>query len=78
MILYLAYYPKKGDNMSTQIDVATESFQLRKKKKSKTISNDYIQGLQNKHFLLYNVIPAIGTVIAIASLWWYPISGVEI
>ena len=64
--------------MSTQMTTETESFQPGKNPKSKTISNGYIKSLQTKHFLLYNVIPAIGTVIAIASLWWYPISSVEI
>ncbi|NES67185.1 MAG: acyl-CoA desaturase, partial [Okeania sp. SIO2D1] len=60
------------------MDVTQKSVQTAKAQKSKTISNDYIKGLQKKHFLLYNVIPAIGTVIAIASLWWHPISSVEI
>ncbi|NET65454.1 MAG: hypothetical protein F6K63_14120 [Moorea sp. SIO1G6] len=60
------------------MDVTKESFKPAKTQKSKTILNDYIKGLQTKHFLLYNVIPAIGTVIAIALLWWYPISSVEI
>lgn len=64
--------------MSTQMKTETASFQPGKNPKSKTISNDYIKALQTKSVLLYNVIPAIGTVIAIASLWWYPISSVEI
>lgn len=44
----------------------------------KTISGNYIKGRQGQHFLLYNVIPFIGVVIAIALLWWFPIGPVEI
>ncbi|AOY84951.2 acyl-CoA desaturase [Moorena producens JHB] len=64
--------------MSMPMDVSKKSFKPAKTQKSKTISNDYIKGLQTKHFLLYNVIPTIGTITAIALLWWYPISSVEI
>ncbi|NEP11788.1 MAG: acyl-CoA desaturase [Symploca sp. SIO2C1] len=60
------------------MDIVTQSYQSPPKQKSKTISNQYIKASQTKHFLLYNVIPALGTVIAIASVWWYPISSVEI
>ncbi|GFZ92641.1 hypothetical protein CYANOKiyG1_03360 [Okeania sp. KiyG1] len=64
--------------MLTQIDVTKKSVQPAKNQKSKTISNDYIKNLQKKHFLLYNIIPAIVTVIALASLWWHLIGSVEI
>jgi stearoyl-CoA desaturase (Delta-9 desaturase) len=46
--------------------------------KSKTIANDYIQKLQFRHFILYNVIPFAGFIAAIVLLPWLPVSGVEI
>lgn len=46
--------------------------------KPKTIANEFIKRLQRQHFWLYNVIPFVGFVAALASLWWVPISLVQI
>ncbi len=56
------------------------SVQTREKvaQKQKTISNSYIQKLQVKHFLWYNLLPFIGTIAALISLRWLPIGIVEI
>lgn len=47
-------------------------------RKAKTIQNDYIKSLQIKHFLWYNLLPFIGFIIAIISLWWFPLSAVDV
>jgi len=46
--------------------------------KTKVIINDYIKGLQYKHFWWYNFIPFLGTIVALISLWWLPIGPIEI
>jgi stearoyl-CoA desaturase (Delta-9 desaturase) len=46
--------------------------------KGRTIVSDYIKKQQLNHFLLYNVVPFVLCILAIASLWWLPISGIEI
>ena len=46
--------------------------------KPKTITNDFIRGLQRRHFWLYNVLPFMGFVGALVSLRWHPIGPVEI
>jgi stearoyl-CoA desaturase (delta-9 desaturase) len=52
---------------------AKEPFQ-----KPETIKGDYIRGRQRRHFLLFNVAPFLGTVLALALLWWRPVGAVEI
>lgn len=47
-------------------------------KKSKTIANDYIKGLQRNHFIWYNILPFIGTIAALISLYWLPIGKIEV
>ncbi|BAZ21945.1 putative fatty acid desaturase [Kalymmatonema gypsitolerans NIES-4073] len=47
-------------------------------KHSKTISSNYLKGLQLRHFLLYDVLPGVGSAIAIGLLWLQPISLIEI
>ncbi|PSB02443.1 acyl-CoA desaturase [Merismopedia glauca] len=47
-------------------------------KKSRTIANDYIKSLQINHFIWYNVLPFVGFLVAIASLWWLPIGSIEV
>jgi stearoyl-CoA desaturase (Delta-9 desaturase) len=42
-------------------------------RKSKVIAGQYIKGLQIKHFIWYNLIPFLGCIVAIASLWWLPL-----
>lgn len=44
----------------------------------KTLSGKYIKGRQREHFLLYNLIPFAGTVLALALLPWFPIGPIEI
>ena len=46
--------------------------------KTKIISNQYIQKLQYRHFLIYNVLPFVGTILAFISLLWFPIGSIEI
>ncbi|HEY9812800.1 MAG TPA: acyl-CoA desaturase, partial [Candidatus Sericytochromatia bacterium] len=46
--------------------------------KKKTMSNSYIKLLQKRHFLLCDVLPLIGFIVAIACLWGKPISIVDI
>jgi stearoyl-CoA desaturase (delta-9 desaturase) len=46
--------------------------------KTKTIHNDYIKSLQSQHFFWYNVLPFIGFVAAIISLWWFPVNAVDL
>jgi stearoyl-CoA desaturase (Delta-9 desaturase) len=47
-------------------------------RKPQTISGDYIKDRQQHHFLLFNVAPFLGTLLALALLWWFPIGAVEI
>jgi stearoyl-CoA desaturase (Delta-9 desaturase) len=47
-------------------------------KHSKTISSEYLKKLQFRHFLLYDVLPGIGTAVAIALLFIRPIGWMEI
>lgn len=47
-------------------------------KHSKTISSDYLKRLQFRHFLLYDVLPGIGFLVAIALMWVKPIGALEI
>lgn len=44
----------------------------------KTISNPYIHRLQRRHFLLFDILPIVGTAGAIAFLWVKPIGVTEI
>lgn len=44
----------------------------------RTLSGRYIKSRQQQHFLLYNLVPFAGTVLALAMLWWFPIGGIEI
>ncbi|WP_225896305.1 acyl-CoA desaturase [Amazonocrinis nigriterrae] len=53
-------------------------FPINSTRKTKTIANDRIKGLQISHFLLYNMIPLVGFIIAMVSLWWFPIGPVEV
>lgn len=46
--------------------------------KRKTIVNDYIKGLQLRHFFWYNLLPFALLIPAIISLWWLPIGLIEI
>lgn len=43
----------------------------------KTISSPYIHKLQRRHFLLFDVVPIIGTVAAVAFLWVHPFGWTE-
>lgn len=47
-------------------------------KHSKTLSSPYIRKLQLRHFLLFDVLPGWGFLIAIALLWLQPITWIEI
>ena len=44
----------------------------------KTIANPYIHKLQRRHFLLFDILPIIGTAAAIGFLWVEPIGLTEI
>lgn len=44
----------------------------------KTISNAYIHRLQRRHFLLFDILPIIGTAVAIAFLWVHPFGTTEL
>ena len=57
---------------------ATTTGSLDSQEKLRTISNPYIKNLQVKHFLSYNVLPFVGCLIALISLWWIPITPVDI
>ncbi|HXK10552.1 MAG TPA: acyl-CoA desaturase [Vicinamibacteria bacterium] len=46
--------------------------------KPTTITNDFIRGLQRRHFWVYNVLPFVVSLGAVVSLRWWPIGGVEI
>ena len=41
--------------------------------RKKTISNPYIHRLQRRHFLLFDVLPIIGTAVAVGLLWVIPV-----
>lgn len=47
-------------------------------RKTKTIVNEYIKGLQLRHFFWYNILPVVGFIIVMISLWWFPIGSVEV
>lgn len=44
---------------------------------AKTVSNPYIHRLQRRHFLLFDILPIIGTAVAIAFLWVRPFGALE-
>lgn len=46
--------------------------------RKKTISNPYIHRLQRRHFLLFDILPILGTAAAIGFLWVKPIGVTEI
>ncbi|BAY08515.1 fatty acid desaturase [Calothrix sp. NIES-2098] len=46
--------------------------------KKRTMSNSYIKLLQKRHFLLCDVLPFVGFILAIACLWGKPIGVVDI
>ena len=41
--------------------------------RKKTISNPYIHRLQRRHFLLFDILPIIGTAVAVGLLWVLPL-----
>ncbi|MDF0529496.1 acyl-CoA desaturase [Tsukamurella sp. 8F] len=43
----------------------------------KTVSNPYIHRLQRRHFLLFDVLPIIGTAVAVVLAFVHPISWVD-
>lgn len=47
-------------------------------RKKKTMVSAYLHRLQMRHFLLLDLLPAVGTVVAFASLWLLPIGWFEI
>ncbi len=47
-------------------------------RKVETMTGEYIKGRQRRHFMLFNVAPFAGTLVALALLWWQPIGIVEI
>ncbi|MFF2555864.1 acyl-CoA desaturase [Nocardia sp. NPDC058058] len=44
---------------------------------AKTVSNPYIHRLQRRHFLLFDILPIIGTLVAIGFLWVRPFGALE-
>jgi stearoyl-CoA desaturase (delta-9 desaturase) len=46
--------------------------------RKKTISNAYIHRLQQRHFLLYDVLPIVGVLAAVAFLWVRPLGVLEV
>ncbi|EFC83521.1 Stearoyl-CoA 9-desaturase [Parafrankia sp. EUN1f] len=44
----------------------------------KTISNPYVHRLQRRHFLLFDIVPIVGTAVALALLTVRPIGATEI
>lgn len=50
----------------------------RKDTKRKAISSPYFHRLQRKHFLLFDVLPVAGVVLAIALAFYRPVSAVDI
>jgi stearoyl-CoA desaturase (Delta-9 desaturase) len=47
-------------------------------RKPQTITGDYIRDRQKRHFLVFNIAPLLGTLLALALLWWIPVGAVEI
>jgi stearoyl-CoA desaturase (Delta-9 desaturase) len=47
-------------------------------KKKKTIDSPYLHSLQLRHFVLFDVLPALGTLVAIGLCFVYPIGRVEL
>jgi stearoyl-CoA desaturase (Delta-9 desaturase) len=39
----------------------------------KAIQSDFLRRIQIRHFLLFTVLPPLGTAVAIALLFWYPL-----
>jgi stearoyl-CoA desaturase (delta-9 desaturase) len=48
------------------------------KKRKKSIDSPYIHRLQKRHFIFYNILPIIGTIIAVSLLFYVPITWAEI
>lgn len=46
-------------------------------KKKKTIDSPYLHSLQRRHFILFDVLPGLGTLVAIWLYFVYPVSRVE-
>lgn len=41
--------------------------------RKKTISSPYLHRLQRRHFLIFDVLPIIGTAVAVGLLWVFPV-----
>lgn len=65
--------------MSTQVlnEEAPET-SVRPMRMPETISGETISRLQRRHFLVYNVAPFIGLIVAIVLLWWLPFGWLQI
>jgi stearoyl-CoA desaturase (delta-9 desaturase) len=62
-------FPEWSPDTATDTDIAP---------RRKTISNPYVHRLQRRHFLLFDVLPIIGTVAALALLAVRPVGVTEI
>ena len=47
------------------------------KQRKKAINSPYIHRIQRRHFMLYNILPIVGTALAIGLLFYLPITWVE-
>lgn len=47
-------------------------------RRKKTFNSPYIHRLQRRHFYLFNVLPIVGTVVALGLLWVRPVGWIEI
>lgn len=47
-------------------------------KRRKVLDHEFLHRLQRKHFLLFDILPFLGAVAAVALLWFQPIGPIEI
>lgn len=59
-------------------DVSPDPMMVDASKRKKTVSSPYLQALQLRHFLLLDVMPALGTLSAFALAFVVPVTATEI
>lgn len=47
-------------------------------RKKKTIDSPFLHSLQLRHFILFDVLPALGTLVAIGLAFFYPVGRIEL
>jgi stearoyl-CoA desaturase (delta-9 desaturase) len=63
--------------MNTEV-VDVESIFTDTKKRKKTVDNPFLHRLQRRHFILFQILPFVGTLIALASIPYLPFGKFEL